>query len=164
MNDDPIDRYGNDTRHTSGDRPAYQQVDPYDRLLGMLDGLQGTMTTSPTTIQITNLVGAQTFMVRTIRKQDRELESTGFDPKEIVHPPEFYIFLEYHAANTHQRIAIPPKVADLIARQRDALTTRAVKAGAKKAAATRKARGIEPNIEALRKGREAAKKKGKGKK
>jgi len=43
-------------------------------------------------------------------------------------------------------LIIPPEVADAIARQRDALTTKSRKRGARQAMETRKAAGWVPNF------------------
>jgi hypothetical protein len=53
------------------------------------------------------------------------------------------IFLQYVSGDNDKpiRISIPPAVADVIARQREALTTKSRRAGALKAMATRKESG-----------------------
>lgn len=105
-------------------------MDTFDRKLGSLDGLPDTLKTRPTTIRdVTALVGeAQTFIVQTIRQRDQGDT----------------IFLEHVSEKGTSRFVIPPKVADLIAAQRMALTDRARVRSAKQAAATRKERGIAP--------------------
>ena len=54
------------------------------------------------------------------------------------------IFLETISAEGSIRIAIPPKVAEAIARQRDSLTDKSRSKAAKATAADRKARGVVP--------------------
>jgi hypothetical protein len=118
--------------------------DHYDRLLGALDGLPGVLATEPSTIEIiTPLLGtSQTFIVRTVRQQDR-VERDG---KETALPAKFTVFLKFDSVHGLIKVALPPKVADLIARQRDALTTRANKRTARRAAETRKERGYVPTF------------------
>ena len=114
--------------------------DTYDRLLGALDGLPGMTSTKPATLeQITPILGTSTtFIVRTFRHQERH------EIDDAARPAQFTIFLKYIEGTTALKIAIPPKVADLIMRQRDALTAQARKRTAKVAAATRKASGYRP--------------------
>jgi hypothetical protein len=55
-----------------------------------------------------------------------------------------YVFLQFvNAAGSH-RIVLPPQVADLIARQREAITGMNRKRAARDSAAKRKAAGIQP--------------------
>ncbi len=69
----------------------------------------------------------------------------GLDGMTYRHPERGdTILVEYVGAEGSFRLAMPPEVADTIARQRDALTTKNRKRGAKQAAETRKAAGIEP--------------------
>lgn len=106
--------------------------DVYDRLLGGLDGLPDVTNTKPTTLRsITPLIGnSQTFIVQTYRQRDRGDT----------------IFLECVDGKGSVRLALPPVVAEAIARQRDALTTKVrVKVG-KQSAADRKARGEVPGF------------------
>lgn len=118
--------------HTSSSMP-----DAYDRAIGMLAGLPGAHHTNQATVQtLTPLIGkAETYIVQTVR-QPEEGDT---------------IFLQCLGADRAFRMAIPPKVAALIARQRESLTDHARRAAAKRAAATRKERGIVPSF--LRKGR-----------
>lgn len=115
-------------QHTSIDnsRPA----DRFDRAIGSLTGLPDVINTPATTVRsVSPLVGsAQTFIVQTFRQ--RENGDT--------------VFLEHVDERGSTRLVIPPGVTKVIARQRDALTTRARKRGAKAAADDRKARGITP--------------------
>lgn len=116
--------------------------DAYDRLLGALDGLPGVLSTKPATVQqVTPLLGtSQTFIVRTVRQQERTTDDAG---KETAATPQFTVFLEHVSRELgHVRLALPPRVAELIARQRDALTTQAQRKAAKRGAAARKASGI----------------------
>lgn len=109
---------------------THSTLDPFDRTLGGLDGLPGVLQTGQTTVQsVTPIVGkAETFIVQTVRQPD-----TGDT-----------IFLQCIGGERSFRLVIPPKVAAVIARQRDALTGRARRKAAQAAAQTRKERGIEP--------------------
>ncbi len=106
--------------------------DEFDRTVRGLTGLPDTIHTSPATKRtvtpVLNL--AQTWIVQTYRQ--KEMGDT--------------ILIEYVAGDGHLRIAIPPAVADLIARQRDALTGKNRRRGAQQAVETRKALGIQPGF------------------
>lgn len=140
----------NDYPVVSGNMP-----DEFDITLGNALGLPNSQHTKPVTHQIIGLLGvAKTFIVRTARQQDRQL---GPDDKEIVAAPQFTVFLESYAKGEQVRIVLPPKVTDLIMRQREALTDKSRKSSARKGAAERKARGFTPNLAGLRKARKRAK-------
>jgi hypothetical protein len=102
----------------------------FDRILRSLHGLPDTVHTKPTTIRTLTAVLelAQTFIVQTYRH--KENGDT--------------IFIEYIGTEGSLRLAIPPAVAECIARQRDALTGKNRRASAKASAAARKAKGIKP--------------------
>lgn len=110
------------------DRPTIP--DAFDRLIGALHGLPDVVASKPSTIRtLSPLIGtAQTFIVQTYRQ--REQGDT--------------IFLECVSAVGSFRIAIPAKVAEAIARQREALTDQIRSRIAKAAAQERKAKGIKP--------------------
>lgn len=103
--------------------------DIFDETLRSVCGEQDATETKPTTIRaltpVTQL--AQTFIVQTVRHD-------GGDT----------IFVEYMSGEESFRVPLPPAVADCIARQRDALTTKNRKRAAKAEAARRKAQGIQP--------------------
>lgn len=113
--------------------------DAYDRVIRQLTGLPDTIATKPSTIAtltpIMNL--AQTWIVQTYRQRDRGGDAAK--SKDI-------IFLQYIDANGGKRFVIPPDVADAIARQRDALSTKNRSKSAKERAAERKAAGIAPGF------------------
>ena len=116
--------------------------DHYDRLLGALDGLPGVLSTKPAIAQqVTPILGtSQTFVIRTVRQQERDEQSDAT-------PAAFTVFLEHSSRESGLiRLVFPPKVTDLIARQRDALTTQARKRTAKRVAAERKQRGEVPGF------------------
>lgn len=94
-------------------------ISKYDRLRGGLKGI--AMFTKPSTVRtIEDLTGkAETFVVETCRHEDNG----------------DYIFVEQVDENGVTRMALPPKVANAIASQRDALTGRRRSAAAKRRAA-----------------------------
>jgi hypothetical protein len=110
----------------------------FDRKLGALFGIPDVLATTPATITSARpMVGdAQTFIVQTYRVRDAgdgEKARSGDT-----------VFLQYVDGAGSVRIVLPPEVTACIARQRDSLTTRSRKRGAKAAADDRKARGIRP--------------------
>lgn len=110
--------------------------DQFDRTVRGLDGVPGVVKTKPTTLRVVHpmLGTASTFIVQTYRRSDGEA------------PSEDTILVEFMDASGSYRLALPGKVADTIARQRDALTTKNRKRGAAQAVETRAARGIKPNF------------------
>jgi hypothetical protein len=107
-----------------------QHRDTFDRLIGLLHGLPDVISTKPSTIRtLVPLIGmAQTFIVQTYRQTDQGDT----------------IFLECVSGSGSLRLAIPPKVAEAIARQRDALTDKSRSKAAKRVAGERKERGERP--------------------
>jgi hypothetical protein len=116
-----------------------EMPDLFDRLLGSLHGLPDVAHTRPATVRvITPLLGnSETFIVQTYRQAEQGDT----------------IFLERSNRDGSLRIAIPAKVADVIARQRDALAAKARSRAAKRVAQERKDRGETPAF--LRKPRAA---------
>lgn len=112
------------------EQPTYKTIDKFDRLLGALHELPDVTQTKATTVNhVVPILGAtQTFIVQTLRQ--REVGD--------------HIFLVYVDDNGSTRIAIPPPVADAIARQRESLTTKVRKRIGKEQAQARKARGEVP--------------------
>lgn len=84
-----------------------RRVDPFDRLLGMIDGLPDFSKARPSTVTTTTpLIGvSQTYVIQTYKERDGG----------------FTIFLQMVDAEGRARIAIPPKVAQAIYRQRESL-------------------------------------------
>lgn len=115
--------------------------DIYNRVVGNLDGLPDVRKTRPTTVATVHpLIGeAQTFVIQTYRQ----------------HEQGDTVLLQYIDAETSYRIVIPPKVADTIARQRDALTKRGRSETGARVMAERMARGERPELH-LAKGRRKA--------
>lgn len=97
-------------------------------LMGLPDVVKGRETTIRHMTPIAEL--AQTFIVQTYRQ------------KEVGD----YVFVEYIDPEQSFRVVLPPSVAEAIARQRDALTTKNRKRAAKAEAAKRKAAGIKPGF------------------
>jgi hypothetical protein len=85
----------------------YETVDRYDRIYAAMHDI--ALITKPTTIQLIQpLTGkAETFVIQTARHEDGD-----------------YIFVQRLDENGTVRLALPPKVANAIAAQRDALTKR----------------------------------------
>jgi predicted aspartyl protease len=105
-----------------------QSVNKYDRIRG---GMQGVaLFTKPSTIRsVQPITGrAETFVVETARHE--ELGD--------------YIFVEMVDESGVVRMALPPRVANAIASQREALTTRRRSIAAKAQAKSRMDRGEVP--------------------
>lgn len=113
-------------------KEQYLKIDKFDRLFGALTDLPDVTKCKPSTVVAhTPIIGAtQTFIVQTLRQ--KEVGDT--------------IFLQYLDDEGSVRIAVPPAVADAIARQRDALTTKSRKRVAREQAQARKARGELPGF------------------
>lgn len=113
------------------------QHDTFDRVIGSLHGLPDVATTKPSTIRdVTEMVGdSQVFIVQTYRQKEKGDT----------------IFLECSNKSGTVRLAIPPPVADAIARQRDSLTTKSRVSAGKANAQARKDRGELPGFMKRRK-------------
>jgi hypothetical protein len=109
-----------------------QMPDNFDRVLGSLEGLPDVIQVKATTVRLTTpLLGkSQTFIVQTVRQRD--VGDT--------------VFLEYVDHEGSQRLVLPPRVTDIIARQRDAITARARSRASKAVAQERKAAGLKPGF------------------
>lgn len=105
-----------------------QTISKFDRIRGGLDSI--ALFTKPSTIRnVQSITGkAETFVIETCRH-----EEVGD-----------YIFIECTDDTGVTRIALPPKVANVIASQRDSLTTKRRRKAARRVAADRKARGEVP--------------------
>ena len=81
--------------------------DNFDRIIGSIDGLPGVTKARPTSVTtVMPIIGnSQTYVVQTYKD-----EAEGF-----------YVFLQMVDSEGRARIAIPPKVAAAIYRQREAL-------------------------------------------
>lgn len=101
--------------------------DEFDRMLGVLENVGHTAKTTIPVIPKLGVGGTRTFIVRTIR-----------------HEGEDHLFIEMIGRDRSIREYFPPAITAAITRQRDSLTSRSRRAGARQAALTRKALGIEP--------------------
>ena len=108
------------------------QITEFDRLFGALKDIPDVVKSKPSTVRAElPLVGiSRSFIIQTLRH--REKGDT--------------IFLETVGREGSIRIALPPQVADAIARQREALTGKSRSKAAKQAMADRMARGEKPGF------------------
>jgi len=115
-----------------GNTPNGEAADGFDRLLGSLHGLPDITSTKAATVRaITPLIGtSELFIVQTYRQ--KEVGDT--------------IFLEAVSKNGTVRLALPPQVADTIARQRDSLTGKSRSRAAKETMKARMERGDVPSF------------------
>lgn len=105
--------------------------DTFDRIAAALDGKPDTISVKASTVMTKTFLGlTQTSIVQTVRQND--YGDT--------------IFLQMITKDGSMRVALPPAVADLIARQREALTAKNRSRGAKAAAMDRKAKGFVPHF------------------
>jgi hypothetical protein len=120
--------------------------DWFDKKIGALHGLPNVVHCKPTTLRHASpLIGAsQTFIVQTYRAEDGD-----------------WIFLEQTSAAGHARIVLPPNVAEVIARQHDALSGRVRSALAREKMKARMAGGWRPTFGGKRGQRKAKKARGK---
>jgi hypothetical protein len=118
-----------------------RQVEAFDYELGQLLGVPGVTNTKQATVLHTNgLTESSTWIVQTFRKRDVAQEAEG--ERSAAKDAIFVQFIG--KGNRAIRLVLPAPVAELIARQREQLTTKSRLAGARQAAATRKERGIVP--------------------
>ncbi len=124
----------NTTNMDPSERKALGDV--FDRTIRSMSGLPDVITTKATTVRTLSSVLelSQTFIVQTYRQ--REIGDT--------------IFIEYIGVEGSLRLALPPVVSEVIARQRDAITGKSRSKAAKVNAMDRKARGIEPGFKKRR--------------
>lgn len=114
--------------------PEETSISKYDRLRGGLKDVPGILFTRPSTVKsVQDITGkAETYVIETCRFQEK-----GGD----------FIFIECIDENQAvTRLALPPKVSDAIASQRDSLTARRRSAAAKRLAQERKDRGEVPGF------------------
>jgi hypothetical protein len=109
--------------------------DAFDRALAMLDGRPDTMKAKATVITsmpVLGIGGSLTYVIQTWRTAE-----DGGRSRDT-------IFLQCYGADGAVRLVLNSDVADAIARQRDALTTRRRVQAGRKSAAERQARGETP--------------------
>jgi hypothetical protein len=123
--------------------PDERTVEAFDYELGQLHGLPGVTFTKQATVQATNgLTESSTWIVQTYRR--RSVPDIVEDAERPM-PARDTIFVQFIGKGGRSlRLVIPPAVSELIARQREALVTKNRISGARRAATTRKERGIEP--------------------
>jgi hypothetical protein len=116
----------------NNDQPQeYRKIDKFDNEFTRLKGTPEAIKSKPTTIVThDDLVSARQFTIQTIRQ----------------HEKGDTIFLTCLDCEGAYRIIIPPKVANAIARQREALTVAGRRIRGKRNAAERKARGELPGF------------------
>lgn len=112
--------------------PEEKKITLFDRMIGDLHGLPDTTASKLSTItNVTAMTGeAQTFIVQTYRQRERGDT----------------IFLQSVSAEGSYRIAIPPRVADAIARQRESLGSTIRSRTAKEKMKERMASGWRPSF------------------
>jgi hypothetical protein len=117
--------------------PSAGMPDAFDRVMGALHGLPDVHSVKATTIRtVAPLIGTTSlYIVQTFRR--REIGDT--------------IFLECVTKEGTIRLAIPAEVADAIARQRDALTTKSRSRAGKAVAEIRRERGDIPFVKKVKK-------------
>ncbi len=123
--------------------------DEYDRVLSRLLEQQAVARTRPTQVRSVPLFGiggTTTYSVTTFRTAGDILEETPEGAILKRGPATFMAFLEVARGERLQRIILTDDVLALMTRQRDQLTSAAIKRGAKQAAKTRAAKGIVPNF------------------
>lgn len=110
--------------------PSGNMPDEFDRQLGALDGLPDVVGTKASTVRtVTPLLGyAETFIVQTFRQVGKGDT----------------IFIEHVGRGGTVRMVVPARVADAIARQREALTAKTRSKAAKAQAEERRLRGELP--------------------
>lgn len=109
----------------------------FDRAQGALEGLPGVLKTKASPVTHVNPISGdvQTYIVQTYRQRD-EASGTSGD----------HVFLQYVDGDVATRIHLPPKVASVIARQRDQLTGRSRSTAAKANAQARLDAGWTPTF------------------
>lgn len=104
----------------------------FDRMMGTIHELPDVVSTKSTTMRVVPPwgIGSHTYIVQTFRQ--REIGDT--------------VFFEMVAENETIRVVIPPKVSEVIARQRDQLTAKSRSRAGKARAALMKEQGIQPGF------------------
>jgi hypothetical protein len=107
-------------------------INKYDRMYGSLKGDNATTMTKPSTVKDVMFTGQTvTYVVQTARNDER-----GGD----------HIFIECMDETGVTRLALPPRVANAIASQRESLTSRRRSLAGKRLAKERKDRGEVPGF------------------
>ena len=137
------DRYERDT-------PSGNMPNQFDRMLGEFDGLPNSLKTDERVIRALphfGIGGSTTYLLSTIRRPDEKDRMQDWIFMQVVRAGEPVI-----------QLVLPPAVTNAIASQRDALTSRSRRSGARRAVETKRERGIPVgNAAALRKANRARK-------
>lgn len=124
----------------------YETISKFDRAFA---GLQGgnNLPTKPSTIEyIEPITGdAETYQVQTVRAEYKVQTTKGWESKTETRVGNFIVlkFIDKHGV---QRLIIPPRVADTIARQDAALTAKTRSNKSKAAMRERMANGYVPQL------------------
>ncbi len=132
------------TGDASGNLPDY-----FDAKLGQLEGgLPGVTKTSAKTIRYVppfGIGGSVMVNIQTFRQEGQLHDDVLPDQKRRM-PAEFTTFVQVVTGDKAQRFVLTDDVVAVLLRQVDSLTSQAQRAAAKRAAATRKARGFVPTF------------------
>ena len=121
--------------------------DPFDRLLGQFEGgLPGLTKTKISTIRVVPPLGVGGSILITIQtfRQDGQLEDEADQGAVKRIPPVFTTFVQVVQGGKAEKFLLTDEVLSVLRRQQDSLTKMSQRRAAKRAAATRKARGIRP--------------------
>ena len=105
--------------------------DAFDRQIAALHDLPDVVKVAPSTVRVVpplGIGGTRLFAIQTLRQRERG----------------DFVFIEVMGQDGAVRLALPPEVTAIIARQRDALTDKSRSRAARAVAAERKARGEVP--------------------
>lgn len=121
----------------SEDQKPNPLLNAFNLMTGKLHRREGAIQTKPTTIRIVGLfgLGSYTYIIQTYRVRDSGKDADGD-----------YISFEQVSEDEPVRIFIPPKVAEVIARQREQLTGKSRSIASRRVAEDRAARGIKPGF------------------
>jgi hypothetical protein len=140
-----MDSNGNrNDSNVSGNMP-----DPYDRLLGQLDGgLPGVTKTKISTIRVVPPLGVGGSIQTTIQtfRQEGQLEDDVIEGEARRAPARFVTFVQVVLGDKVQRLLLTDDALAVLRRQQDSLTSQAQSRAAKRAAQTRKERGFVPTF------------------
>lgn len=108
----------------------YETLTKYDRVYAGLLGGNNLLTKATTIEEVQNLTGeTETFIVQTVRSQTGD-----------------YIVIKFMDKEGVKRLVLPPRVANTIQRQHDALTSRSRSVKSKAAMRERMGRGELPGF------------------
>lgn len=112
-----------------------QPSDFFDRVMGTLTMRNDVVKTDVSVKRVTDFYGnTRTYNVQTFRVEGER------DGKRVA-PASTFVFIEESSAEGFRRNVLLPAVADIVARQRETVTTKMRRRGAAKAKETRQAKG-----------------------